>query len=71
MKNFLKTLGTRLKSWATWVAIAGALWMLLSATGVTEIWGITNEGWNAVLNAIGALLTAFGIVNNPTDRSNF
>jgi len=45
--------------------------MLLSALGVAEKIGVTDEGWNAVLNAIGALLAAFGIVNNPTDRENF
>ena len=67
MKNVLE----RFKSWATWVAVAGALWVLLSAFGVPQKIGITNETWNTVLNAIGTILTVFGIVNNPTDRENF
>lgn len=71
MKENIKNILSRFKSWATWVAVAGALWLILKATGVTEIIGITSEGWNAVLDALGALLTAFGIVNNPTDRHNF
>ena len=67
MKNILN----RFKSWATWVAVAGAVWILLSAFGIPEKIGITAPEWNAALNALGALLTAFGILNNPTDRSNF
>lgn len=67
----MKEILNRLKSWATWTAVAGAAWMLLSAFGVTGKWGITDGTWNTVLNAIGALLTAFGILNNPADRENF
>ena len=61
----------RFKSWATWVAVAGAVWMLLSALGVPEKIGITADTWNTVLNAIGAILVGFGILNNPTDKTNF
>lgn len=60
----------RFKSWALWVGVAGALWTLLAAFGVTEKIGITNETWNLILNSIGAVLVAFGIVNNPTDKKN-
>ena len=67
MKNIL----SRFRSWATWVAVAGAVWVLLSAFGVPEKLGITSDGWNGALNALGALLTVFGIVNNPTDREKF
>ena len=61
----------RFKSWATWVAIAGAVWMLLSALGLPQQWGLTADTWNTVLNAIGAILVGFGILNNPTDKDNF
>jgi len=60
----------RFKSWALWVAVAGAVWTILSAFGVPEKIGITNETWVTVLNAVGAILIAFGIVNNPTDPNN-
>ena len=67
----MRNIFERFKSWATWVAVAGALWVLLSAFGVPEKIGITSEAWNAVLNALGTILTVFGIVNNPTDRERF
>ena len=61
----------RFKSWALWVSVAGALWTILAAFGLPEKIGLTNETFNAVLNAVGAILIAFGIVNNPTDKENF
>ena len=67
----MKDILNRFRSWATWVAVAGALWVLLSAFGIPAKLGITSDGWNAALNAVGGLLTVFGIVNNPTDRERF
>ncbi len=67
----MKKVLERLKSRAVWAAVAGALWVTLSAFGIPERIGITSEGWNAVLNALGGLLTVFGIFNNPADRENF
>lgn len=60
----------RFKSWALWVSVAGAVWTLLAAFGVPEKIGLTNETFNTILNCIGAVLIAFGIVNNPTDKQN-
>ena len=71
MKNFGKELLFRLRSRATLAAIAGAVWLLLSAFGVPERIGLTSDAWNTVLRAVGTLLCAFGIVNNPSDRENF
>lgn len=61
----------RFKSWALWVSVAGAVWTIMSAFGVTEAIGITETVFTQVLDAIGAILIAFGIVNNPTDKSKF
>ena len=61
----------RLKSWAVWVSIAGAVWVILSAFGLPERWGITNDMWNTVLNAVGAILIGFGVLNNPTTPDRF
>ena len=57
----------RLKSWALWVSVFGALWTILSAFGVTEAIGLTEGKFKPLLEAGGAILVAFGIVNNPTD----
>jgi phi LC3 family holin len=60
----------RFKSWALWVSVIGAIWTVLQAFGLPEQWGITSETFNAVTTAIGTILIAFGIVNNPTDKKN-
>jgi phi LC3 family holin len=62
---------SRFKSWAVWVSVAGAVWVILSAFGLPEQWGVTSEAWNGVLNALGTILIAFGILNNPTDKTSF
>lgn len=60
----------RFKSWALWVSVAGAIWVILSAFGLTAAWGIEETTFKTILDAIGTILIAFGIVNNPTDKEN-
>ena len=63
MKTFLE----RFKSWALWVSIAA-----LVAFCVKEFGGIDiSETVDGLLDVLLPVLVAFGIVNNPTDRSNF
>ena len=59
----------RWKSWAMWVSIAGAIWTILSALGLPEKWGIQEDTFKTVLDAVGVILIAFGIVNNPTSAN--
>ena len=61
----------RFKSWALWLSVAGALWGILSAFGVTEKMGIDETSFKKIVDSIGAVLIAFGICNNPTDKQNF
>ena len=53
----------RFKSWA--------LWVIASAFGLPEKMGITESTFTRILDAIGSILIAFGICNNPTDSENF
>lgn len=57
----------RFKSWALWVSVAGAIWTILTAFGLTEQIGISEGTFKTVLDAIGVILIGFGIVNNPTN----
>ena len=57
----------RYKSWAMWLAVLGALGVILNATGVFEQIGIDSQAWDV----IGSILIGFGILNNPTSKSNF
>lgn len=62
MKNFL----SRFKSWALWLAI-GALVVFC----VKEFAGVDiSEKVNGLLNVLLPVLVAFGIVNNPTDKTH-
>ena len=61
----------RLKSWALWTAVAGLISIIFTALGLWEKIGITSTTFDAFVYAIGTVLAAFGIVNNPTDRNGF
>lgn len=61
----------RLKSWAVWVSVLGAVWTILNAFGLTEKWGIPETTFKTVVDAVGVILIGFGILNNPTDKANF
>lgn len=63
MKKFF----SRFKSWALWLSIAA-----LVVFCVKEFAGIDiSDTMNGLLNVLLPVLVGFGIVNNPTDRSNF
>lgn len=61
----------RLRSWAVWVSVAGAVWVILQAFGLTEAWNLDHDVAKTIFNAVGTILVGFGILNNPTDRYNF
>jgi len=59
----------RFKSWALWVSLAGALWIVI--TRVLGYEPFPKESFNAVLDAVGVILVAFGLINNPTNKGGF
>lgn len=61
----------RFKSWALWLSVLGGLWVVGATFGLWEYIGITDEVFHTVTNAVGSILIAFGIVNNPTDQQRF
>ena len=62
---------SRWKSWAVWVSALGALWTIANAVGLTQKWGIEESTFKTILDAVGVILTGFGILNNPTDKAHF
>jgi uncharacterized membrane protein len=63
----MKEILNRFKSWAVWVSL-GALVVFCAK----EFAGVdVSSTVNGLLDVLLPLLVAFGIVNNPTDRSHF
>ncbi len=62
---------TRLKSWAVWVSVLGAVGVIMNAFGLFDKLGITSDGWQNIITAVGSILVGFGILNNPTDKEKF
>ena len=63
MKNFL----SRFKSWAVWLSVGALIVFCTKEFGGIDI----SSKVDGMLNALLPLLVAFGIVNNPTDKSHF
>ena len=63
MKEFLN----RFKSWAVWLALGALIVFCAKEFGGIDISGTVN----GLLDVMLPLLVAFGIVNNPTDKSHF
>ena len=61
----------RLRSRVLWAAFAGCVMTVFSAFGLWEKIGISSETFREVIAAIGALLAAFGVFNDPTNREGF
>lgn len=67
----LQAVQPRWKSWAVWLSVIGACWTILNAFGLPAKWGISDGTFKTVVDAVGVILTGFGILNNPTDPENF
>lgn len=63
MKNIL----SRFKSWAVWVSLAALVVYIVKTFGGIDI----SAEVNGLLNVLCPVLVAFGIINNPTDKSHF
>lgn len=63
MKEFL----SRFKSWALWMSLAALLVFCVKEFAGIDI----SETVNGLLDVLLPVMVAFGVVNNPTDRSHF
>lgn len=57
----------RFKSWALWTSIAALVVFCVKEFAGLDI----SETVNGLLDVLLPVLVAFGIVNNPTNKTNF
>ena len=67
MKKIKEFFGSRFKSWALWLSLSALVVFCAKEFGGVDI----SETMDGLLNVLLPVLTAFGIVNNPTDKSHF
>ncbi|WP_147565172.1 phage holin [Clostridium tyrobutyricum] len=60
----------RFKSKAAWVAVAALLLFILKTYGLLASIGLTEESYKELTTLIFAVLTAFGIFNDPTNKES-
>ena len=63
MKNIL----SRFKSWAVWLSLGALLIYIVKTFGGVD----RSAEVNGFLDVLCPVLVAFGIINNPTDKSHF
>lgn len=61
----------RLRSRVLWAAICGCLITVFSAFDLWSKIGITADGFREIAASVGAVLAAFGVFNDPTNREGF
>ena len=57
----------RFKSWALWLSVAALVVFCVKEFAGLDI----SDTVNGLMDVLLPVLVAFGIVNNPTDRTNF
>lgn len=62
---------SRWKSKAAWGAIAALVLFILQTFGLLEPLGLNEGTFNKFFSLLFAALTAFGIFNDPTNKSGF
>ena len=61
----------RLKSKAAWVAVAALMLFILKNYGLLAPVGLTDNSFKELTNLIFAVISAFGIFNDPTTKDSF
>jgi uncharacterized membrane protein len=61
----------RYKSWVVWLTLLPVIVLLGDTYGLWNIIHMPKETFTQLFTTIGAVLVAFGILNNPKDPSAF
>jgi phi LC3 family holin len=66
-----KTVQGRLKSPVVWTSMAGLLLFILKTYGLLTPLGLSEDSYNELITLLFAVLTSFGIFNDPTNKNGF
>ena len=61
----------RLKSKVLWAAVIGCIITVISAFDAWQYIGIDANGFREIAASVGAVLAAFGVFNDPTNKEGF
>ena len=61
----------RLRSKVLWAAVVGCIITVISAFDAWQYIGINADGFREIAASVGAVLAAFGVFNDPTNREGF
>jgi uncharacterized membrane protein len=61
----------RWKSKVLWAALGGLVLTAAGHLGVYDLIGVAQTVFQTILDTVLMALTAFGVLNNPTDSANF
>lgn len=61
----------RFKSWASWLLLLPVIILLGDTYGLWDVINMPQTTFTKLFMAIGSLLTAFGVFNNPTAADKF
>ena len=61
----------RFKSWVAWLTLLPIIIILGDSYGLWDVIRMSSDTVTKLFMSIGALLVAFGIFNDPTDKENF
>jgi len=61
----------RWKSPIVWTSLAALLFFILKTWGLLEWIGLTQASYDQLISLLLVALTAFGVLNNPTNSQSF
>lgn len=62
---------SRWKSPVVWTSLGALVFFVLKTWGLLDWTGLTKDSYDELISLVLAALTAFGVLNNPTDQQNF
>lgn len=67
----MKTTQNRFRSKAAWLAVSALVLLVGNTFSLWQVIGITGDAAQAILNGMLAVVAAFGVFNDPTNKTGY